>query len=113
MNAFLSSILAPNKIGSIISVDHPDIPSSANESSQCQYQAISTHAVCNFVCLRPSLTINGLNMSIPQNVKRGSWVSPSDGRSPIFCRQTFPLNCLEATHLDIIDFTALVQLMIQ
>ena len=67
----------------------------------------------HFVCLRPSLTINGLNMSIPQNVKRGSWVSPSDGRSPIFCRQTFPLNCLEATHLDIIDFTALVQLMIQ
>ena len=48
LNAFLSSILAPNKIGSIISVDHPDIPSSANESSQCQYQAISTHAVCSF-----------------------------------------------------------------
>ena len=40
--------VCPNKIGSIISTDHPDISSSANESSQCQYEAISTHAVCSF-----------------------------------------------------------------
>ena len=35
-----------SKISYIISMDHLDFPSFDNESSQCQYEAASAHAVC-------------------------------------------------------------------
>ena len=58
-----------------------------------------------------NITTNGLNISLPQNVKGASSLIPSHGRLAILCSWNLPLWCLHLRHFDIIDLTTVFNTM--